>query len=105
MSRSNPVAIPKVNITEKAFTGQVVDLARMFSWRRYHTWRSINSPAGFPDEVLVRRGRLVFAELKSANGKVSPLQQEWLDDLAAVERIETHLWRPDDLQTIAEILR
>lgn len=105
MGRANPVAIPKVNITEKAFTAQVVELVKMFGWRRYHTWRSIHSPAGFPDEVLVRRDRIVFAELKAENGKVSPAQQEWLDDLAATGRVEVYVWRPSQLQEIAEVLR
>ena len=105
MSRSNPVAIPKVNITEKAFAGDVAALAKMFGWRRYHTWRSIHSPAGFPDEVLVRGHRLIFAELKAQNGKVSTEQQAWLDDLKACGRAEVYVWRPADLQRIAEILR
>lgn len=105
MSRSNPVAIPRVQISEKQFETQIVNLTRLFGWRRYHTWRSINSPAGFPDEVLVRRDRLIFAELKAENGKVSALQQEWLDDLALVPGIEVYLWRPSQLEEIAGILR
>jgi hypothetical protein len=105
MSRANPVAIPKVQLSEKQFTSQIVDLAKLFGWRRYHTWRSINSPAGFPDEVLVRRDRLVFAELKAENGKVSPLQQEWLDDLGRVPGVEVYLWRPSQLDEITGILR
>jgi hypothetical protein len=105
VSRANPVAIPKVQISETQFTTQIVSLTKMFGWRRYHTWRSINSPAGFPDEVLVRRERLIFAELKAENGKVSALQQEWLDDLARVPGLEVYVWRPSQLAEITGILR
>jgi hypothetical protein len=44
-------------ITEKQFTGQVVQLARMLGWRVYHPWLSVHSAAGFPDLVLCRPPR------------------------------------------------
>ena len=40
--------------TVKGAAGAVRDLAKLFDWRRYHTWTSIHSPAGFPDEILLR---------------------------------------------------
>lgn len=105
-------------ITEKQFEAQVKDLAFLFGWKYYHTWRSIHSPAGFPDVVMVRPPRLIFAELKSEKGKLSPAQKEWLDLLtkcdkyefhSAQERllptIEVYLWRPHDIEEIAGILR
>jgi hypothetical protein len=77
--------------------------------RAYHTHDSRRSQAGFPDLVLVRPPRLIFAELKTAKGRVSPAQGEWLEDLGHVAskvgpRIEVAVWRPDDLQRIAEVL-
>jgi len=92
-------------ISEKQFEQQVKDLAKMFNWLYYHTWRSIHSPAGFPDCVMVRPPRLIFAELKSEKGKVSPAQQEWLATLKATGKVEVYLWRPSDIEEIAEILR
>lgn len=100
-------------ISEKEFEGQVKELALRFGWRYYHTWRSIHSPAGFPDCVLVRPPRLVFAELKSEVGEVSPAQEEWLADLREIEfawdnpdsPVEVYLWRPSDFEQIAEVLR
>ena len=103
-------------------------MAKIFQWKYYHTWRSIHSPAGFPDCVMVKPPRLIFAELKSEKGVVSPEQQEWLDLLEQVGKdtkvydhvlsqdaiqalcekgtlVEVYLWRPDDIETIAEILR
>jgi hypothetical protein len=96
-------AIPLDELTEKQFSAQVYELARLFSWRRYHTWRSKHSPAGFPDEVLVRE-RVIFAELKTETGPLSGAQKEWI---AALERagVEVYVWRPHDLDLIAETLR
>jgi hypothetical protein len=53
-------------MTERELAGAVRDLAKLFGWLRYHTWTSVHSPAGFPDEILLRGSRLVVAELKSA---------------------------------------
>jgi len=89
-------------ITEKQFEGQVKYLAKLFGWRYYHTWRSIHSPAGFPDVVMVRPPRLIFAELKSEKGKVSEEQWEWMEALGKVA--EVYLFRPDDFEVIKEIL-
>lgn len=93
----------KMTITEKAFESQVKGLAIVFGWKYYHTWRSIHSPAGFPDCVMVRGTRLIFAELKSKKGKVSPKQQEWLDALRQVPCAEVFLWRAGD-ETFVEIV-
>jgi len=102
-------------ITEEAFLGQVIDLAHLYGWRVAHFrpartkygWRTAvaGDGAGFPDCVLVRPPRLIFAELKSENGKVQPKQQEWLDILAQCPGAEVYLWRPSDFEQIVDILR
>lgn len=92
-------------ISEGALTTYVRDLAKLYHWRRYHTWLSKHSPAGFPDEVLVRPQRLVFAELKSEKGKLSSEQQAWLEELRQVPGVEVYLWRPADMDEIARVLR
>jgi len=90
-------------IKESEFEGQVRQLARLYGWLCYHTWRSINSPPGFPDLVLVKGPRLVFAELKTATGKLSQAQQEWLDALRETPA-EVYLWRPGDWEEIVACL-
>jgi len=92
-------------MTERELTGYVRDVARLFGWRRYHTWLSQHSPAGFPDEVLVRPPRIVFAELKSDKGKLTEEQAAWLYELGRVPGLEVHVWRPEDADVIAEVLR
>ena len=89
--------------TERALTDQIRDLAATFHWRRYHTWLSKHSTAGFPDEVLVRGNRLIFAELKNPTAQPTTAQTGWLDDLANTGA-EVCLWRPDMLPDIAVYL-
>jgi Holliday junction resolvase len=80
-----------MNITEKQFATQVEDLLELYGWHWTHfrpamlkdgKWRTaISGHMGFPDYVAVRGIRLLFIELKSDKGKLSPEQQEWLDKL------------------------
>lgn len=95
---------PYVLLSERDFTSQIRDVARTFGYLRYHAWLAKHSPAGFPDEVLVRPPRIVFAELKAEKGKVSQAQMDWLDQLAACG-LEVYLWRPGMLDEIIECLR
>ena len=92
-------------LTERELTGYVADLASLFGWLRFHPWLSRHSPAGFPDEVLCRPPLLVFAELKSERGRLKPEQAAWLDALGQVPGVEAYVWRPADLDRIAEVLR
>jgi hypothetical protein len=94
-----------VRVTEKQLQAQVVQLAQLGGWRTYHTHDSRRSAPGFPDLVLVRPPRLVFAELKSENGRIRPEQEMWLEALAGcAEAPESHLWRPRDLEEVQRIL-
>jgi hypothetical protein len=96
-------AAPKV--TEAAFLRQIRDLARMFRWSTFHPFLSRWSEKGFPDVVLCRPPRLILAELKTDRGKTTPDQERWLGLLGACPGVETYLWRPADLDEIAELLR
>lgn len=71
----------------------------------YHTAYSIGSDAGWPDCVFIRRRdkRIVYAELKTARGRVSTRQAAVIDLLRAVGA-EAHVWRPSDLAAIRECL-
>src|SRR5438093_187268 len=64
--------------------------------------------AGFPDWVLAHPGheRVIYAELKTEIGRVSPEQRRWLDVLTASGH-EVHVWRPRDLLRgdIRDVLR
>ena len=92
--------------TKKEFTQQVLDLAAANRWKlRYHTWRSDHSAPGFPDLVLVRGDRVVFAELKVDAGKLSTAQLAWLDGLRDTGKVETYVWHPLNWKNIEKELR
>ena len=93
------------SLTEKEWSQVVVDYARLTGWQVYRTWNSIHSPPGFPDLCMARGPRLVFAELKTERGKLSPAQIAWLDTLAAVPGIEVYrTWRPSNWETVRDAL-
>jgi hypothetical protein len=82
----------------------VKDAAHAFRWQVYHTRDSRGSDPGFPDLVLVRQPRIIFAELKSAGGRMSAHQKLWLAALLGCP-VEVYLWRPADRPDIEMILR
>ena len=103
-----------MTVSEKLFQDQVIKIAKMQRWLVFHAspssprpgvWRSDGK--GFPDLVLVStavpsRG-VIFCELKTADGKLSPEQEKYARALIAAG-IEYHLWRPRDLDVIADRL-
>jgi hypothetical protein len=92
-------------ITERDLTSYVRDLAKTFGWRRYHTFFSVKSTPGFPDELLLRGPRLIVAELKSSTGRVSEAQSEWLEAWRQIPGAEVFTWTPEHMDEIAEVLR
>lgn len=101
---------------ERDFMNAVVSLAKFLGWRVAHFDASVRvvgkerrivgdkSSAGFPDLVLVRHGRLIFAELKLQKTRTNLNQEEWLDDLRNTSA-EVYLWRPADWPEIEAQLR
>src|SRR3990167_4998042 len=74
----------QARLSEKQFGQQIYDLARLLGWLvvRFPTWRPTGTTPGFPDILGVRRGRVLFAELKAEDGKLTPAQRKWLWALA-----------------------
>lgn len=100
-------AVLAEHMTEAALQSAVLDYARLTGWRAVHflpaqddrgRWRTFMAgDPGFPDTVLVRPGRLVVAELKSARGAVEPDQRAWLALLYTVGApVEVYVWKPVD---------
>lgn len=98
--------VPSLAISEKQFQAQVLDLARLSGWLVYHTHDSRRSAPGFPDLVLLRPPRLVFAELKTEKGRIRPEQRAWVEALSGCTQApESYLWRPRDLEEVQGILK
>jgi hypothetical protein len=83
-------------------------LAGAYGWLSYHAHDSRTADPGFPDLVLLhpRAGRLLFRELKTAAGRLSPEQTQWRYALLAAGA-DYAIWRPADLvgETVSEQLR
>lgn len=90
-------------LTERAWQAQVEAIARTAGWLVYHTHDSRRSVPGFPDLVLVCGPRLIFAELKTQKGRITPDQQRWLDALTAAS-VEVYVWRPADNDDVVATL-
>lgn len=111
--------MPAIEETEPEFQSAVIDYAQLMGWRVAHfraarTERGWRTPvaadgAGFPDLVLVRGGRLIFAELKARRGALRSGQLEWIEALGEVARsagrVSMYIWRPDDWPAIEEVLK
>lgn len=106
------------SVTEREFQAQVLTLAARLGWQAWHdratnaarrcsacgaTRRVPRNDPGWPDLVLVRRPRVVFAELKSERGAPTAEQEAWLDELRACGQ-EAYVWRPSQLDEIEEVL-
>ena len=82
-------------MSEAELQSAVLELARYLKWRVYHTHDSRHSAAGFPDLVMTRDTRLIFAELKSEKGQMSREQVAWQWSLLDAHA-DFYLWRPAD---------
>ena len=91
--------------TEKAVQTAVTQACTRAGWLWYHTHDSRHSPAGFPDVVALKGSRCLVLELKSATGTLTPAQQTWLAAWRRILGAEVHVVRPDDLETILEVIR
>ena len=96
----------------------VADLLKGLGWRYFHisakAYKKHAVREGFLDLIMVKGGRLLFAELKRETGNLSDEQQGWLADLrrhdeccvAQVHPYGVYVWKPSQLLdgTIARIL-
>ena len=104
-------------VSEKDFQAQLMEMVNIFGGKAYHAHDSRREVTqngqrmlvgdkdarGFPDLTIVMRGgRLIFAELKSKKGHLSDYQREWLEVLPGHW---TYLWRPVDWDDAVRIIK
>ena len=104
------------SVSERQLQALVLGLAHLGGWLAFHRHLSIHSARGFPDCLLVRSRDLhhygppwvVFAELKTEQGRLRPEQRTWravLESVAHVTPAITYrLWRPSDKAAIEALL-
>ena len=89
---------------EKDFQQTVIQLAKLRGFEFvYHTWRSDHSPAGFPDLILLKEGRLVVIELKVGKNNLSPEQYFWLLEFSKVTE-DVYVWWDTDWDELEKVL-
>jgi hypothetical protein len=108
--RARPRPAPaELAMSEDNLKARVIDFAKLHGWKVVHyrpakTAKGYRTPLegdkGCPDLIMARDSVIIFAELKSQNGRVSPEQREWLAALG----VYGYVWRPSDLPRIEEIL-
>jgi hypothetical protein len=102
-------------LSEKEFTKQVLNLAKLCGWRSAHfraAWTrsgKMVTPVqgdakGFPDLVLVKGERMIVAELKVGRNKPSPEQIDWLAAFEKLPGVAVRTWKPKDWPSIVALL-
>lgn len=102
--RGTPTRVAGVR-TEKQLQEALRALAKHYGFLYFHATDSRHSPAGFPDTVLLRGTRCIIAELKGAKGLLTREQTTWLEAFRQIPGCEVHVWYPEDLGRIEEVLR
>jgi hypothetical protein len=103
------------SVSERDLQATILELAHRYQWMVAHFRPALTEKgrwltavaadgAGFPDLVMVRGRRCLFAEIKRELGRLSPPQKVWLDRLAYTGN-EVYIWKPSDLPLIEEILK
>lgn len=104
----------RIVVSEADFMRQVTDLATLLGYVWCHfrpamTSKGYRTPVsgplgkGWPDLVLVRGERIIFAELKRDGAKPTPEQVDVLRTLAKTG--EAYVWQPKDFETVARLLQ
>ena len=107
----------KGTVNEKDFQAQLIELVGILGGMVYHAHDSRREVSrngermlvgdkdarGFPDLTIVTRDRrLIFAELKSAKGRLTDDQRAWLRALPGHQAFH---WRPDDWDDAVRIIK
>ena len=101
-------------MTEKEWLGTVIALASLKGWLVHHCrpartkdgkWATaIQGDPGFPDLVLVRPGRVIFAELKVKGRRLTQAQMRWHIALTECPRVERYTWEPRHWEDVKRLL-
>lgn len=100
-----PGGPPPTRVSEDDLLRAVIDLADQLGVHVHHCrpartergWVTpIQGDAGFPDLVLAGPGGVLFAELKSGEGRMTKHQSDWRVALAKAGATVV-IWRPADM--------
>jgi hypothetical protein len=94
---------------EKELQKTIREMATAFGWSFVYSVPDsrLATAKGMPDLILLKEGRLMFAELKTMQGRLTSEQVIVLDLLRSIPEVEVNVWRPDSLLdgTVEKALR
>ena len=90
---------------EAEYQEQIIQLAEACGWLVWHDQDSRRNRAGLPDLLMVRGPVLLFIEVKTEKGKVSPEQEAFIGRLKQVKYVDADVVRPHQWEQIAQVLR
>ena len=105
-TRTTPLPHPALAMPEAHLEEHVRTICRDLGVIYVHHRRSQETEAGFPDDVLIGPGGVLFRELKRTGCNPTPAQTHMIAALAEAGA-DVAVWRPIDLidGTILETLR
>ena len=100
-------------MTEEQLLIAITDALDRYNWRWMHIRRSDRAQMmghpGWPDICAARNGRVLFLELKTEKGRVSPEQREWMraicDGWPSIDGADHRVVYPSDLDDVLAMLR
>ena len=94
-NRSSPNPLAQA-MSERDLQESVRALATGFGLCYFHDHDARQNYSGLPDVIAVGPGGVLWRELKSETGTLTPAQRKWRDALQA-GGADWDLWRPSDL--------
>ncbi len=104
-------------MSEKDLQNAIAELAQMLGYMVFHARPAMNKDGswvtpvkyngkGFPDLTIVGHGHVLFVEVKSAKGVVSPEQAAWIQAMLLTDNYAA-VWYPSDWRDgyIEKVLR
>jgi hypothetical protein len=105
------IITPRRRQPERRLTDKIKRYARRGGWLPFHPYRSEKSDPGFLDLTLIRPPRLVLAELKAGDNRMTDWQRAWFESWRLLSMlsgpylsIEVYEWRDEDWPEIERIL-
>ena len=102
-------AVPVRTWTERELQDNTTTIARSYGWLAVHFGgdqhrRAHYDATGFPDLFLlhVEPSAIMFRELKSRTGKLTPAQDRWQERLK-LAGFDVEVWRPEDWPEIVRV--
>ena len=95
---ASPVSLSGLHaaaMTEAELEEQVRDACKKLGVIRIHIYHARGTTPGVPDDILIGAHGILWRELKTMAGKVSPAQRAMGEALLAAGQ-DWALWRPDD---------